>query len=179
MGLFDRFKSGGSKQDQAPPDAVLKNLRPGWLLDYDLKSWEVKAYNTYTWGREVSYEWQIASGDDIKYLELEIDDEEYWSLSNKIAFSRLGPEVRQAILDNGDPPEELVFEGVTYYLEEMAGGQFKKDGIGEGQDLLRWSYEDDDGDRYLGIEQWGETDFEASTGIKVEEYQFSNILPRI
>jgi hypothetical protein len=83
-------------------------------------------------------------------------------------------------LDNGDPPEELVFEGVTYYLEEMAGGQFQKDGIGEGQDLLRWSYEDDDGDSsYLGIEQWGEDDFEASSGFKVEEYQFTNILPRL
>ena len=36
----------------------------------------------------------------------------------------------------------------------------------------------DPGKKYLGIEQWGENDFEASLGEPVEEYQFTNILPR-
>ena len=38
-------------------------------------------------------------------------------------------------------------------------------------------YEDESGEKYLAIEQWGETEFEASLGQPVEEYQFSDILP--
>ena len=43
--------------------------------------------------------------------------------------------------------------------------------------MLRWSYEDEEGEVYLGIEQWGEWDFDATVGKPVEEYQFTNILP--
>ena len=76
-----------------------------------------------------------------------------------------------------NPPDEILFEGSTYYLEETAGGHFFKDGEGSGQEMLRWSYEDEEGEAYLGVEQWGEWDFDATRGIPVEEYQFTNILP--
>ncbi len=178
MGLFDKLKGRLSKEEETLPDLVLKNMKPGWLVDFDLKTWEVKAYNTYDWGGDISHEWQLISGDDVRYLELEVDDTEFWSFSYKIGFGLLGPKVLKAIKENGDPPEEIVYDGETFYMEEMAGGHFHKDGRGEGQELLRWSYENDPGTKYLGIEQWGENSFEASMGEQVEEYQFNNILPR-
>jgi hypothetical protein len=60
----------------------------------------------------------------------------------------------------------------------MAGGHFYKDGTGPGQELLEWCFEDESGKKLLTIEQWGEDEFEAFIGEQVEEYQFSNILPR-
>jgi hypothetical protein len=85
--------------------------------------------------------------------------------------------VRQAILENGDPPDQVMYQGVTYFFEEMAGGAFLKNGQGPGRNLLRWDYEDEEGENYLTIEQWGEDDFLAYAGRPVQEYQFTNILP--
>jgi hypothetical protein len=179
MGIFDFLK----KDKDQGPDPIsglsLKSMKPGYLVDYDLKTWEVAAYNLYDWGEgDQSHEWQLKSGDEVVYLELETDDEDDWSLNRKIPFGKIGAAVKDHILEHDDPPDEIEVDGVTYYLESAAGGHFLKDGEGPGRPLLRWGYEDDDGGRYLGLEQWGEEEFEASSGAPVEEYQFSNILPR-
>lgn len=179
MGIRDFFKKEEPSGPDVTKDLVLTNMKVGWMVDYDMKTWEVTAYNTYSWGEDdLSHEWQLRCGDDLVYLELESDDEDDWSLNRKVAFSRLGAGIKEHILENDDPPDEIVFDGATYYLEEMGGGHFLKGGQEPGKPLLRWSYEDEEGERYLGIEQWGEDDFEASTGQPVEEYQFENILPR-
>jgi hypothetical protein len=117
------------------------------------------------------------AGDSVLYLELEHDDVDDWSLNSLIDFSSLGQEVKPAIQQNGDPPETINLDGITYYMEEMAGGQFLKNTQGPGQNLLRWSYEDENGEKYLTIEQWGENEFQAYLGIPAQEYQFTNILP--
>ncbi|MBC2696446.1 MAG: DUF4178 domain-containing protein [Desulfobacteraceae bacterium] len=179
MKIRDFFKK--TKKDELDPlsDLSLARLKKGYLVDYDLKTWEVSAYNYYDWSEgDISHEWQLKSGDDVVYLEMESDDEKEWSLSRKIAFGRLDSQIKKSINETGDPPEKIVFDGVTYYMEETGGGRFYKDGQGQGREVLQWSYQDDEGQSYFSIEQWGEEEFEASTGEPVKEYQFTNILPR-
>jgi len=179
MGIGDIFRKNKEKEIDPLSDLSLAELKVGYLVDYDLKTWEVLACNYYDWSEgDISREWQLKGVDDVVYLEKESDDEEEWSLNRKIDFGRLDSEVKEHILETGDPPEKIVFEGATYYMEEMAGGHFYKSGEGPGKEMLRWSYEDDKGHCYLGIEQWGEQDFDATVGEPVEEYQFTNILPR-
>jgi len=178
MGWKDFFK----KKDEGPDplhDLSLEKMEKGYLVDYDLRTWEVTACNRYDWGGgDVSLEWSLSSSDEILYLEREEDDEVYWSLSSKIDFSGLGPDIRRHIKEHDDPPESIEFDGVTYHMEEMGGGHFFRQDATQGEEFLRWSYMDDSGEKLLDIEQWGEDDFEASVGRPVAEYQFSNILPR-
>ncbi|CAN2042601.1 DUF4178 domain-containing protein [Candidatus Magnetomoraceae bacterium gMMP-15] len=179
MAIMDFFKKKTSNELDPLTGLNLANLKAGYLVDYDLKTWEVKAYNTYDWGEgDISYEWQLVSSDDTIYLERESDDVDFWSISRKISFSSLGPGIKEHIMEHDDPPEQIVFDGKKYYLEEMSGGHFHKNGTGEGEPVIIWNYEDDSGKYFLGIEQWGEEDFEASFGQAVEEYQFTDILPR-
>lgn len=181
MGIFDFF-SKDKKKDEGPDplhELTLSNLKVGYFLDYDMKTYEVTAYNTYDWGEgDITEEWQLKCGDEVLYLEKEEDDEVYWSLSKKLAIGKLGSGILDQIKEEGDPPDEIVFSGKTFYLEESGAGHFLKDGKGVGVPMLSWGFEDDDGEVYLGIEQWGEDDFEASEGKPVYEYQFTNILPR-
>ncbi|MFC1824604.1 DUF4178 domain-containing protein [Thermodesulfobacteriota bacterium] len=178
MGLKDFFKKNKKSELDPLRELTLARLKVGYLVDYDLKSWEVTACNRYDWGDgDISREWQLKSAEEVVYLEKESDDDEEWSLNRKIAFGRLGSEIKARILEKGDPPDEVLFEGSTYYKEETAGGLFYKNGQDSGQEMLRWSYEDEEGEVYLGIEQWGEQDFDATIGKPVEEYQFTNILP--
>lgn len=178
MGLLDFFSKKKTPEKDIIKDLTLSKMKKGFMVDYDMKTWEVTAYNIYDWGKgDRSHEWQLNSHDDMIFLELEEDDGQVWTVSRKIDYGRLDPNIRSHILDTGDPPSEIQFEGVTYYMEEMAGGHFYRDGSGEGQEMLRWSYENDAGTAYLEIEQWGEQEFEAGTGIPAESYQFTNILP--
>lgn len=180
MGIKDFFRKDKETGPDPLSDLILAKLKVGYFVDYDLKTWEVTGYNVYDWGEgDKSYEWQLKSADDVVYLERESEDEEEWSLNRKVAFSRLGSDVKKKILEGGDPPEQIDFEGTTYYMEETSGGHLREGGgEGPGKEMLRWSYEDESGRSYLGVEQWGEEDFDASIGEPVEEYQFSNILPR-
>jgi hypothetical protein len=180
MGWLDIFGKKEKKRGPDPlKDLTLPKIQVGYFVDFDMKTWEVTAYNQYTWGEgDISHEWQLKSHDDTLFLARESDDEDYWGISRPIPFARLGPDIRKHILDYQDPPDEIVFDGITYHLEEFGGGHFFKDGQGPGQEFLSWDYEDEEGEKYLSIEQWGEDDFEASVGEPVEEYQFSNILPR-
>ncbi len=179
MGIKDWF--GKEKKPQPDPlaDLSLDKMKQGYMVDYDLQTWEVAAAHHYDWGEgELSWEWQLKSGGETVYLELERDDEDDWSLYRKVPFLSLGPGIKQVILDNDDPPSTVDYRNVTYHLAETAGGHFYKNGAGPGQPLISWFYEDEEGERYLSIEQWGEEEFEASTGVPVQEYQFTNILPR-
>ncbi len=174
----------GAKKPPTPPgpdpiaDLTLARIQVGYMIDYDMKTWQVEAYHYYDWGHgEITHEWQLKSHDDTIYLERESDDEDAWAISRKVSLGRLGAGVREHLKTNDDPPDEIVYEGVTYYLEEWAGGNFHKNGKGPAQEMLAWDYEDDTGQKFLSIEQWDEEDFEAAVGEPVEEYQFTNILP--
>lgn len=178
MGWKDFFK----KKDNALPHDVtnlsLADLRPGFMVDYDMTSWQVTAFHTYDWGGEDrTYEWQLKSHDDIIYLEREPGDEDYWSISRKVPIGKIGTSIVEHIKTHGDPPDEIRVDDTPYYLEEAGGGHFLENGKEPGKELLKWDLADDSGKHFLSIEQWSETDFEAAIGAPVEEYQFTNILP--
>lgn len=181
MGFWEKLGFGGKKTAAKEPSIThlaIEDMQPGYFVDYDLKSWEVVARHRYNWGNDdISHEWQLKSHDETIYLEREEDDEVSWSVSRPLPFSRLGDHVRNHILRHDDPPEEIPFENQTFYLESSGAGYFLKNGQEPGQPFVAWDFATDDGRRYLCIEQWGETEFEASIGEPVKEYQFTNILP--
>lgn len=175
-GLFNRLKN--TKAPDPITGLSLKDIKKGYLVDYDLKSWEVVSANRYDWGGgEVSYEWQLTSHDDTLFLEREPDDEDYWCVSRKIPLNRLDDTIIQTLRNGGDPPDTIPFEGKTYHLDETGGALFFKDDAREGKEIFKWDYCDDSSEFYLTIEQWGERDFELSAGTRAHEYQFSNVLP--
>jgi hypothetical protein len=176
MGWKDLFRK--KEKEEIQTDIGLSHIQPGYFLDYDMSTWEVKAFNKYDWGGgDTSDEWQLVSADDALFLERAVDDEENYIISRKIPFNKLGASVRSYLKTNEDPPDEITYENRTYFLEESAGGYFYPGGQNESHELLSWTYEDESGKHLLGIEQWGEDDFTAWLGSPVEEYQFTNILP--
>ncbi len=178
--VWNRMFGKKKKEEPLDPfqDMVLSKLKVGYLVDYDLKTWEVTEYNMYDWDDgDYSYEWELTSGNEIIYLEREEDDEVEWVVSKRISFKSLGPGLSTHIKQNEDPPHELEYDGVAYYLEDGSGGYFCKGGGKQRIEFLYWEFLDESEEKVLTIEQWGEDKFEASVGFYVEEYQFTNILP--
>ncbi len=178
MGLFDIFKKKEDKYDTT--NITIKDLNVGFVFDYDLDNWEVKAHYEYDWGDECfSQEYKISNGVKTLYLSVEDDDELELSISSKIKVRQLGADVHQQLMDTQKAPSQLEYEGRTYFLDEESAGFFNDSSKGkEWVEFISWSYEDESGDYLINIEQWNEREFEASVGKYIDSFEISNILPQ-
>ncbi len=177
MALMDFFKKDEKEEFDPLADLELSKLKVGFFLDYDMKTWEVTAWNKYDLDGDIVNEWELTSGREKWYLERAEDDDVEWTFSKKVPFGMLGSGVRQHIIDNEDPPEEITLKDTTYYLDESGPGQLYANGRGVPKPFVYWTFIDENDEKFVTIEQWGEEEFEAAAGTYVEEYQFTNILP--
>ncbi|MEZ4761905.1 MAG: DUF4178 domain-containing protein [Calditrichia bacterium] len=59
------------------------------MLNIDLKTWQVTAYNKYDFGDGLwSEEWELTSGREKIWLEKHEDDEVEWTVSKKLPIRR-------------------------------------------------------------------------------------------
>jgi hypothetical protein len=123
-------------------------------------------------------EWVLRSGDDVRFLEgTEEDGRTRWTWTRSIDLTEIAEPVADFLVRGDDPPEEIHFEGMLYQGVESSAGLFLQNGEGPEREFIVWTYEAD-GERVLFISQWGERDFSAYQGSYVEEYQFTDILPK-
>ena len=111
MGLRDLFRQKKEEPDIDPlQDLVLSKLKVGYFLDYDLKTWEVTAYNHYDYGDgDSGDEWELTSGREKCYLERSDDDEVEWVLGKKIPIGSLSGGIRQYIIDHDGPTPNRLY----------------------------------------------------------------------
>ena len=123
MGLMDFFKKEDEKDAFDPlADLELSKLRVGFYLDYDMKTWEVTAYNKYDYDGYITNEWELTTGREKWYLLRSEDDEVEWALCKKIPIGALG-DVRKTIVETEDPPSEISHDDIKYFLDESGPGQ--------------------------------------------------------
>ena len=181
MGIFDRFK-GKSEENEIDPlaDLELAKIKIGFYLDYDLKTWEVTAYNRYDFGDGYySDEWELTSGREKIYLERSEDDDVAWSVSQKLPIGMIDGNVTRHVIDNDDPPNQITVKEKTYYLDESSSAYMQKGGRGEKIGFIQWIFIDAEDESFISLEQWGEEDFEAAVGKYAEEFEFTDILPGV
>jgi len=178
--FFDKFKK--KKDQDALPDAdkvTIWDLETGYMLDFDMQTWEVKASYEYDWGNNFfSVEFQLTNGIEDIYLHVEQDDKLYPSIARKIKIADIGQHIRQQILDSDEPPKHLSYKGKTFYRKNESLGRFKDMYDDTWYDFVSWQFADDNEENFVTVERWSENDIEASEGFYAQEYDFSNILPR-
>jgi hypothetical protein len=178
MGFLDLFKENKEESIDPLKDLVLSKLQPGYMVDYDMNTWQVTARNKYDFGEGYySDEWELTGAGDTWYLERYEDDDVEWSFCKKIPIGSIEGDIRKHIIENEDPPKKIEYKGKTFFLDESGAAYFLKDVKESRQEFVYWTFKDEKEENFVAIEQWGEEEFEASAGLYVEEYQFSNILP--
>lgn len=180
--LRNLFGSKKEKPDERltydPTNVQVTDLRKGAFLDYDLKTWEVKAQYEYDWGdRYFTFEFLLATVEDKMFLHYEEDDGELeCTLTEKIRVSSIDADIPEEIRRNGVPPKEITYKGITFYRDEEGVARFRDVDTRTWEKVVSWSYYDEAEKHVLSIEQWGETEFEAAFGLVVDESEFSNII---
>ncbi|MEM9390677.1 MAG: DUF4178 domain-containing protein [Bacteroidota bacterium] len=180
MGLFDFFKKKEKEPEYDVTNLKVSDLDHGFILEYDLKTWEVKEVYEYDWGNNnFSQEYMLDSGDEVIYLGVEDKGELHLSVMKNIKIRKLGDDIIDKTIKKKRPPKKLEYDGISYHLHTDSAGYFndKTKGTDDWEELIAWEYYDDEEQNVLSITQWGERDFEASVGRIVEEYQISNIIP--
>ncbi len=178
MGLRDLFGQK-KKLDYDPLDIKLTDIREGFMLDYDLKTWIVKEMYEYDWGNNYfTREFKLDSGDDIVYMHVQDDDKLSISVSRKVKIRSIDEDLPEYIAEHDFPPKKLIFNGVSYFKDSEEPGFYRNVSTkSEWTEFISWEYYDDLDKNTLTIEQWGEREFDASNGFVVKEYEISNILP--
>ena len=179
MGLFDRFKKK-EEPHYDPSNLQIKDLRVGFMFDYDLKTWAIKEEYEYDWGDNYfTREYKLEASDDTAYLHIDYNDEGFMTLSRKLKIRALGENIPEEIIENKRPPKKIEFEGTTYLLDKESPGYFSDDPEDDNSwtEFISWDYYDEEGNLVACVEQWGERDFEASNGKVVKDYEITSILP--
>ncbi len=177
--MFDFFK-----KKKAPTYDVtnlsLKDLNVGFIFDYDMKSWVVKEVYKYDWGNNnFTSEYKVDSGDEVAFLHIADEGELEISLSKSIRLSKIDEAIADEIEKNEKPPRKIHFNEELYFLEEDAAGYFRdlSKETEDWEELVTWEYLNDEATKVLSITQWDIRNIEASAGLVLKEFQFSNIIP--
>ena len=180
MGVFDFFKKKEKEPEYDITNMSVKDLDQGFIVDFDMKSWQVKEVYEYDWGNNnFSKEYMIDSGDEVLYLSVENQGELFLTVSKNIKMRKLGEDIIDKTIKKERPPKKLELDGIEYYLDTDVAGYFndKTKGTDDWEELVCWEYYNDEETLIISITQWGEREFDASAGKVIKEYEISNIIP--
>ena len=177
MGIFEFFKK---KKELTAVDYTVNNLKKGFMLDYFLKTWEVKKVYIYDWGNNsYSREYYLHSGNENLYFNVEDDDELICSVWKKIQLTQISPGLVEIIGATDEGPATISYNNATFVkISSNPAHCFEEGTEDDFYELINWIYQNTDNKELISIDRVGEEEYEVSHGSYVQEFEFSNILPR-
>lgn len=96
----------------------LDQLREGYMLDYDMETWEVTDHVSYEDLRWPADEWTLEAGNDVLFLENERGDGFRISRPADITDVSVNGEPFLSAIQDEDPPSTLTYQGEELVLAE-------------------------------------------------------------
>lgn len=163
-----------------PSNLSVENLKEGYMVDYNLKTWQVSTRYQFDWEKGVS----------AREIKLVSDTESLWVYLSKegaflsVAVSKptniyaLDPELETEIYHHKRPPNILDYQDLKYFRENsLSGYVFNLTTDSIGTKVSAWEYLDQKREHYLRIEQREQKNFRVLLGKIASPYTFSDILP--
>jgi len=172
--FFNLFKT---KKEEQPIkiDYNVHDLEKGYLLDYNLESWEVLAAYTYQYKGHSSKEYKIRSSSETQFLNVSDTNSLLLGLSKEANINNVDSGLRSSVA-MGQPQTRLTWEGETYNLKESAQGQFTDDATPDWARFSSWEYVNAANTKFVYVSKWEDNSIECYVGVYLKEYEISNIL---
>ena len=145
-----------------------------------MKSWLVKEVYEYDWGNNnFSKEYKVDCGDDVAFLGVEDDSELSITLSKSIKLRKIEEDVFQQITEKKKAPDKIHYDEKVFYLHADSAGYFRdcEKETKDWEELITFEYFNEEETVFVSLTQWDDRTVEAYSGIVIEEYKISNILP--
>lgn len=180
MSLFKRLfgirkAKKGSEDTQI--DFDVPDLKKGYILDYDFRSWEVEDVVLYTWDNGVKdYEYNLFDGKEKQFLNYETVGQQI-SIYCEANMNDVWSEARGKIRKSVDITEdEFEYKGNTYYF--AGEGSAKVKSSIETYHMQNWLFKNDTDDTLISFNKYEDNSMETYVGKKLKKHEISNILPR-
>jgi hypothetical protein len=151
------------------------DLKVGYILDYNLESWEVLASYTYRYKGHVAKEYKIRSSNKTLFLNVSDSNSLLLSISEEANINNVDAALRSSVLNN-QPLARIDWNGQTYSLKESSKGQFTDDRLQDWASFSSWEYVTNDNKQFVYVSRWEDGTVECYTGRYLKEFEISNIL---
>ena len=165
-----------------PQEMSLENMRHGALVDHALETWEVI--------NEGQYDWEDGTSEKIFGLK-QVGEVDVFLLLVRREFGHLSVQkampvniyainegLEMEVMERKRPFNVLHYQGIAYYREYSKTGHafnlMHKNPLGN--ELIAWTYYDEERKKVIRIERHGESDFKAFTGTVISPLDFSEIM---
>ena len=74
MGIKKWFGEGDDDTEHAYVEHTLATMQTGFLVDYDLKTWQVTGCGTHDYDGYLTKEWEIQADGVVNFLECAVED---------------------------------------------------------------------------------------------------------
>jgi len=169
------------KPEADPTDLQAVHLEKGYMVDHDLKTWDVTAETQCDW-HNGSSERELTLCHDLEKAYLLIRSEAGFDQLLKfepVNLYALDNRIGQEIALRNRPANVIEYKGKQFYREnQLEGVCFDMPHQAPGEKVTVWEYLDDNRKEILRIERRGRENFKAMKGQPIQEWEFSEILPR-
>ena len=180
MSIFKRLfgRSKNDSQEDVKVDYEVKDLKKGFILDYDLRSWEVRDTMIYRWDNGVEdLEFTIFDGKEELYLNYVKSNDGismYWAEKLDAVWQDARSKMRYEPDRMGD--SSFVYNGHEF---RFAGeGYARVRSSKETFDMQNWLFECTDGENLVSFNKYEDGSMEVYVGKHLANHEVSNILPR-
>lgn len=167
--------------DYDPTKISINDLQLGFLVDYNLKTYQVIEHYQYSSSNNLDEEKIILlSGIDEIVLYKHFNETNLKArVVEKVNIYSINDSLDTEILLKQKPMSVLNFRGKPFYRDSSSTGSYYSYKENKVIDRFnKWDYYDDSREEILCIEQKGSKTFEAYYGKIVHETRFSDILPK-
>jgi len=173
--FFNLFKTKKEEEEPIKVDYNVHDLDKGYLLDYNLESWEVLAAYTYRYKGYSSKEYKIRSSSETRFLNVSDSNSLLLGLSKEANINNVDSGLRSSVA-MGQPLTRLTWDGDTYNLKESAKGQFADDATQDWASFSSWEYVNAANTKFVYVSKWEDNSIECYVGEYLKEHEISNIL---
>jgi hypothetical protein len=166
MSFFSKLFGKKANTPKPVVERNMFNLQLDDIVTYDLEDYKIVGKISYD---DHGFKWHAYQLEGVSrtiWLSVEMDDELYLGIYEKIKMKLQEP-----------IPKKLEYDGVMYYLDES--GSAKVTGIGRNQNIngmicKYYDYCDEEEEKFLSVEIWG-SEIEVSAGYEIEQYELKII----
>lgn len=173
------------RQIATPPsyskdDLRIENVEAGGLIHIsgigpELDEFDVSILAKHLY-REGGSSWFELEGESEKgkvWIDLEVDDDLELAITlEKLKLRDIGLSKKDLDGIDDDEEGELSYKGVKYYYEDSDEATYYKYGNEtEGERFYYWEFENDDSDKFIGIEKWSDGTYDVSYSEPIKSHQ--------